>query len=852
MTYTSPNSTGSLAFTPTSNQFGSATITVTVKDNGGTAGGGVDTVTRTFTVTVDPVNDAPTLDPIPDPATIQEDAGLQTINMNGISAGPNENQAITITAVSSNPGLIPNPTVNYTSPNSTGTLTYTPLASQSGSATITVTVRDNGGTANGGIDTVTRSFTVTVNPVNDAPTLDTIADPVAILEGSGAQTVNFAGTSAGPNETQALTVSAVSSNPSLIPNPAVTYTSANATGSLTFTPIADQFGSATITVTVRDDGGTANGGVDQFVRTFNVTVTPVNDAPTLDAIPSPVPIRSDAGIQTVNLAGISAGPFETQVLKIAATSDNPSLIANPVVNYTSANPTGTLTYTPLGNQAGKATITVTVTDDGGTQNGGVDTTSRTFVIDVIVANLTPTLDAITNPAAINEDSPTVSINLTGISAGGSESQPLAITTSSDNTGLIPVPTVTYSSPQSTGTLSYAPIANQSGSAIIKVIVEDGGLDGKLSTANDNATTSRQFTVTVNAVNDPPIAASDSFNLNQGAVTVLDLLANDSDIDSTINANSFEFKSGPVGGTVSINNGKVEYRPNQTFFGQDSFSYRVADAEGSFSDFANVKIAVNAIPVAVGEEKYLNASGPTNVDIVANDSDPDGANPDLQIIIVNAPDPSIGQFAITPQNLVRFTPGQAFTGLIQLRYRLRDAQGAESPEAIAQLGVYNQNPTLREDVNGSGQISALDALFVINTLNVLGGRQIPPSNRQAPYYDVSADGFVTALDALMVINYLNTHPNGEGERTPLNFLAPSDSVGVEDGQNRDSGEYFARQPEIELLATKPVRLANKPSPSWHIAPSDSERDGPFDQPEESDHAAIDEVYSSLVELLAANF
>ena len=61
--------------------------------------------------------------------TINENAGLQTVNLSGISSGAaNQVQTLTVTAASSNPGLIPNPTVNYTSPNATGTLSFAPAA----------------------------------------------------------------------------------------------------------------------------------------------------------------------------------------------------------------------------------------------------------------------------------------------------------------------------------------------------------------------------------------------------------------------------------------------------------------------------------------------------------------------------------------------------------------------------------------------------------------------------------------------------------------------------------------------------------------------------------------------------
>ena len=210
------------------------------------------------------VNQPPTLNAINNLA-MNENAGLQTVSLSGITSGAiNENQTLTVTAVSSNTGLIPNPTVNYTSANSTGSLTFTPVANGSGAATITVTVNDGGASNN----IVTRTFTVTVNAVNNQPTLNAISN-LTINENAGLQTVNLSGiTSGAANELQTLTVTAVSSNTGLIPNPTVNYTSANSTGSLTFTPVANKTGTATVTVTVKD-GGTSNNIV---TRTFTVTV----------------------------------------------------------------------------------------------------------------------------------------------------------------------------------------------------------------------------------------------------------------------------------------------------------------------------------------------------------------------------------------------------------------------------------------------------------------------------------------------------------------------------------------------------------------------------------------------------
>src|SRR6478609_839317 len=142
-------------------------------------------------------NAIPTLTAI-SPVTINEDAAAQTISLSGISSGSaSENQTLMVTASSSNPGLIPNPTVSYTSPNTTGTLTFTPAVNAFGTATITVTVNDGQTVSN----IVTRTFVVTVTSVNDTPTLNTLTG-ATLNEDAGVQTAALSGIGTGAaNET---------------------------------------------------------------------------------------------------------------------------------------------------------------------------------------------------------------------------------------------------------------------------------------------------------------------------------------------------------------------------------------------------------------------------------------------------------------------------------------------------------------------------------------------------------------------------------------------------------------------------------------------------------------------------
>ncbi|CAN5456073.1 hypothetical protein BH10PLA1_BH10PLA1_04690 [soil metagenome] len=352
---------GTLTFTPAAGATGSATVTVFLQDSGGTANGGVDTSpSTTFLITVDPatsdVNQAPSFTEGPN-QTVPQDAGVETIAnwATNISAGPasEAGQSLTFLTSTSNDALF------ATKPSiaANGTLTYATAAGATGSATVTVMLKDSGGTANGGVDTSTaQTFTIDVTTgtpvvINQAPSFTAGANQ-SVAQDSGAKTVSkwASNISAGPasEASQTLTFSTSTSNDALFSTkPAI-----SADGTLTYTPASGKSGSATVTVLLKDSGGTANGGVDtSAAKTFTITVNaPVATIPSL------------VGTYNGQLVIPAVGHNKTAVLKITSQAADGS--------YTGTMTSSSVSVVISGKVAANGTFTMSLDIPPGTPHSG--------------------------------------------------------------------------------------------------------------------------------------------------------------------------------------------------------------------------------------------------------------------------------------------------------------------------------------------------------------------------------------------------------------------------------------------------------------------------------------------------
>jgi len=341
-----------LTYTPALNYNGPDSFTFIVND------GTVDSAPATVSITVTPVNDPPSFTKGPD-QTVSEDAGAQTVAgwATAISAGPpNESgQTLTFLVTNDNNALFSaQPSV---APN--GTLTFTPAPNANGSATVTVHLRDSGGTFN---TSAPQTFTITMTAVNDPPSLGLIANKT-VAEDAPSQNVTITGVSPGPADeaSQTVTLTATSSNTLIVPNP--TISGAGASRTLTYQPLANANGTVTITVTANDGQAQNN----TFSRIFTILVTPVNDPPVAG---------NDAATTT------QGTPVTVAVLANDTDVDGDLLTVSGVTQGAHGavviNPFTTVTYTPDANFLGTDMFTYTISDgQGGTATAGVTVTVTT-------------------------------------------------------------------------------------------------------------------------------------------------------------------------------------------------------------------------------------------------------------------------------------------------------------------------------------------------------------------------------------------------------------------------------------------------------------------------------------------
>ncbi|EJT1897471.1 tandem-95 repeat protein, partial [Vibrio alginolyticus] len=726
---------GKLVFTPAEDFHGDAEITYTVTD-------GALTDQAKVAVTVNPVNDAPTIkvdavESITEDA-VSTDTVVATLEVADTDT-PEEQLTVSLENNSNGYFALVGDEVKLTQ---AGVDAVNNDELNLKDLTISASVSD------GVNPTVSDSDSLIVNRVNDAPTVDNVISDQVLAEDFTIYTIDL--NDAFKDSDSALNFS-VSGNSNVLVS--------IENGIATISPTADWNGSEALTFTATDPSG------ESVSQTVNFTVAPVADivadkATVVEDTPTIIKVLGN-------------DTFEGDDKVVSLDTNN-----GPANGTVSVNPDGSVTYTPNDNYQGTDSFTYIVT------SGGVSE-STTVNVDVTPVNDAPV--ATNDNAVTDEDTPvTIDVLPNDTDVDGDK---LSIESAS-------VPETQGTVEIVDGKLVFTPADNFHGDAEITYTVTDGAL-------TDQATVN----VTVNAVNDTPVVESSiadqtlaedftpySIDLNtafsdvdnvdgdltfsvsgnsniqvaivngiatftptadwngsetlaftatdpsgesvsqtvnftvalvadivadkatvvEDTPTIIKVLGNDT-FEGDDKVVSIDTNNGPANGTVSVNpDGSVTYTPNDNFHGTDSFTYIVTSGGVSESTTVNVDVTpVNDAPVAKDDTAVTDEDTPVTIDVLPNDTDIDGDT--LSIQSASVPETQ-GTVEIVDGKLV-FTPAENFHGDAEITYTVTDGALTDQAKVAVTVNPVNDAPTIKVDAVESITEDAVSTDTVVATLEV---------------------------------------------------------------------------------------------------------------------------------------
>ncbi|EJX1285296.1 tandem-95 repeat protein, partial [Vibrio parahaemolyticus] len=599
---------GKLVFTPAENFNGEATITYIVTD-------GDLTDEANVTVTVTPVNDSPVA--VDDTVSTQEDTVVTIDVLPNDSDVDGDKLSIQSASVPEAQGKVE--IVE-------GKLVFTPAENFNGDAEITYTVTD-------GQLTDEAKVTVTVNPVNDAPTIKVDAvesiteDAVSIDTVVAALTVRDTDT---PEDQLAVSLENNSNGYFVLVGNEVKLTQA---GVDAVNNDELNLKDLTISASVSDGVNPTASDSDSLI------VNRVNDAPTVENAIADQVLSEDFDAYTIDL---------NEVFKDSDSALNFSVSGNNSIQISIVN--GVATITPTADWNGKDTITFTATDPSG------ESISQT--VNFTVA---PVADIVADKATVVEDTPTI-IKVLGNDTFEGDGKVVSLDTNNGpSNGTVSV--------NPDGSVTYTPNDNYHGEDTFTYIVTSG-----------DVSESTTVEVNVTPVNDAPVAKDDIATTQEDTAVTIDVLPNDTDVDG--DKLSIESASVPKEqGTVEVVDGKLVFTPAENFNGDAEITYTVTD--GALTDQATVNVTVNAVndtPVvesSIADQTLAEDFTPYTINLNTAFSDVDNVdgelsfsvsgNSNIQVSIVNG--------------IATFTPTADWNGSEALTFTATDPSGESVSQTV---------------------------------------------------------------------------------------------------------------------------------------------------------------------------
>ncbi len=502
--------------------------------------GTVDSNVATVSLTVGASNDTPLASN--DAYTTNEDTPL-TIPAPGVLGNDTDVDANPLTAIKVSDAA--NGTLTL---NANGSFTFTPAANFHGATSFTYKAND------GAADSNAATATITVSSVNDPPVA---ANDSASTNEDTPLTVSAPGVLGNDADVDGDGLSAV-----LVGGPAHGQLTLNSNGSYSYTPAANYNGPDSFTYKAND------GTVDSSPATVNITVGAINDAPVAQG------------------QSVATGEDTPKAIVLQATdTDSNSLtfaIVTPPSHGGLSGAAPNLTYTPAANYNGPDSFTFKAND------GTVDSNTATVSISVGAGNDAPL--ATNDSYSTNEDTP-LTVGAPGVLGNDSDidSNPLTAV-------LVSGP------PASAGTLAL----NPNGSFTFTPAANFNGATSFSYTANDGTVPSNPpatVNITVNPLNDPPVAQGQSVSTCQGAAKAITLVA--TDVEGT--ALTYIIVSEPTKGTLSGSGASRTYTPSPGQTGSDPFTFQAHDGTVP-SNVATVSITITAVTVSINDVSEFEGSG----------------------------------------------------------------------------------------------------------------------------------------------------------------------------------------------------------------------------------------------------
>ena len=432
----------------------------------------------------------------------------------------------------------------------------------------------------------------------------------------------------------------------------------NADGTLNYTPVQDFTGIDSVTYTARNSDGV------ESTATLSIEVTPENEQP---VAVNEAPIVKGEQVNALQNESLDA----IAVLSNDEDPDGDPLTIDGVTasngGTVEINPDGTLSYTPAADFIGEETLTYTVSDgQGGLTQGQVTVNVRSLADGPI---------ALDDRVTVDEDAQLVGLDVLG-NDRVAEGDTLTLVSATSEQGA----TVVINED---GTLDYQAPENYSGVDVVTYTVRDGQDQESQAT----------LSVTVNKVNDAPVAVDDAVSVQSAAVLEnINVLANDADADN--DALLVTDAESANGATITINaDGTLNYQAAEGFTGLDTVTYTISDgAGGTSSATLSVTVELGAVaPVAVNDGVVaIEDTLLENINVLANDRD---ANGDA-LTVTSAVSAAGGVVTINADGSLNYLPPADFNGEDTITYSISDGNdGVSSATLTITVAGVNDAPVV---------------------------------------------------------------------------------------------------------------------------------------------------------------